>query len=194
MADKVLATDTETWLLLPAVEVLGEPHAIGVAGKDPIEALTADLVNEYLAIQTRASAGFTGAGGNITISVKDDAKLALIASATDGDKAINASGNIVRPTTQNYDAKLTIFRDKNLAAVDSNYNVANDSVRARGARYIAFRRISTPWTTAAVAGEKYNAFYVQTDHPIDMYGDGNNQTIDVTLVTKSVAVEDGILQ
>lgn len=193
MADKVIAADTESWLLIPAVEVLGDPYGIGVAGKEPIGALTADLVNEYLSIVDRASAGYSGAGGNITESVKDDAKLAATSSATDPDKAINASGNIVVPTTQNYDAKLTIFRDKDSASTASNYNLANDSLRARGLRYIAFRRIGLAWDAAAVAGQKYSAFYVETDNPIDAYGDGNNQTIDVTFVTKSVAKIDAIL-
>lgn len=193
MADKVIAADTEAWLLLPAVEVLGDPFAIGVTGKAKINALTAALVNEYLTLVDRASIGYSGAGGNITLAVKDDAKLALTSSATDGDKAINASGNSVVPTSQNYDAKLTIFRDKLSAATDSNYNLANDSLRARGVRYIAFRRIGFPYNALGVAGQKYNAFYVETDSPIDMYADGNNQTIDVTLVPKSVAVEDAIL-
>lgn len=193
MADKVIAADTESWLLLPAVEVLGDPFAIGVAGKVKIDVLTAALINEYLVIQDRASAGYTGAGGNITLSVKDDSKLALTNSETDPDKAINASGNSVVPTSQNYDAKLTIFRDKLSASTSSNYNLANDSLRARGARYIAFRRIGLAFDAAAVAGQKYNAFYVETDHPIDMYGDGNNQTVDITLVTKSVALEDATI-
>ncbi|MBG6106641.1 hypothetical protein [Frigoribacterium sp. CG_9.8] len=193
MADKVIAADTEAWVLIPAVEVLGDPQSIGVAGSFKIGVLTAAAVNEYLSIVDRSSAGYTGAGGNITLSVKDDSKLAQSSSETDGDKAINASGNSVVPTSQNYDAKLTIFRDKLSAATDSNYNLANDNIRARGVRYIAFRRIGFAYNSAALAGQKYNAFYVQTDHPIDMYGDGNNQTIEVSLVTKSISVEDAIL-
>lgn len=194
MADKVLAADTESWLLIPAVEVLGEPNGIGVAGKAPIGELTAALVNEYLAIIDRASASYSGAGGNITLAVKDDSKLEATDSETDGDKAINASGNSVVPTSQNYDAKLTIFRDGDSAATDSTYNVANDSVRARGIRYIAFRRIGLAFDAPAVAGQKYSAFYVETDNPIDAYGDGANQTITVDLVSKSVAKIDAKLK
>lgn len=194
MADKVKSADTETWLLIPAVEVLGAPYAIGVAGKVAIGALTADLVNEYLTIITRASTGYTGAGGNITLATKDDSKLDLTDSETDGDKAINASGNSVVPTSQNYDASLNLFRDENSAATDSTYNLANDCVRARGIKYIAFRRIGMKYNAAAAAGQKYNAFYVETDNPIDAYGDGVNQTITVAFVPKSLAVEDAILQ
>lgn len=193
MADKVIAADTESWLLIPAVEVLGEPHGIGVAGKDPIGALSADLVNEYLALTTRAATGYTGAGGNITESVKDDSTLAATSSETDSDKAINASGNSVTPTSQNYDASMTLFRDKMSGATDSNFNVANDCVRAKGIRYIAFRRIGLAWNAAAAAGQKYSAFYVETDNPIDQYGDGANQTIGATFITKSVATIDAEL-
>ncbi|MGN6324492.1 phage tail tube protein [Pseudolysinimonas sp.] len=193
MADKVIAADTESWLLIPAVEVLGDPYGIGVAGKNPIGALSHALVNEYLNLKSRASAGYTGAGGNITLSVKDDSKLAATSSETDNDKAINASGNSVVPTSQNYDAKMTLFRDKDSASTSSNYNVANDSVRARGIRYIAFRRIELGWDVAAAAGQKYSAFYVETDYPIDEYGDGNNQTINATFVTKSIAKIDAVL-
>lgn len=190
MADKVIAADTESWLLIPAVEVLGEPFGIGVAGTDPIGALSAALVNEYLGLVDRASVGYSGAGGNVTESVKDDSSLASTSSETDSDKAINASGNSVVPTSQNYDAQMTLFRDKLSAAEDSNFNLANDAVRAKGVRYLAFRRIGFAWNSAAVAGQKYNAFYVETDSPIDQYGDGANQTIGATFITKSVATID----
>ena len=190
MADKVIAADTESWLLIPAVEVLGEPYGIGVAGKAAIGALTVALVNEYLAIVDRSSAGYTGAGGNITPSVKDDAKLAATSSETDGDKPINASGNFIVPTSQNYEAQFTLFRDKDSASTSSNYNLANDNVRAKGIRYIAFRRIGLGWNVAAVSGQKYSAFYVETDNPIDQYGDGVNQSIGVNFITKSIAKID----
>lgn len=193
MADKVIAADTESWLLIPAVEVLGEPHGIGVAGKDPIGELSADLVNEYLALQSRAATGYSGAGGNITESVKDDSKLQSTSSETDSDKAINASGNSVVPTSQNYDAQMTLFRDKLIASTTSNFNVANDSVRAKGLKYIAFRRIGLAWDAAAASGQKYSAFFIETDNPIDQYGDGANQTIGATFITKSVAKIDATL-
>lgn len=193
MADKVIAADTETWVLIPAVEVLGDPYAIGVAGKVKHNALTAALLNEYLAMVDRTGATYTGAGGNITLAVKDDAKLSLTASATDNDKAINAAGTVTVPTSQNYDAKLTTFRDKTLASTSSSYNLANDCVRARGVKYLAVRRIGMKYNAVGVAGQKYNSFYVETDNPIDQYGDGNNQSIGVNFVTKSIAVEDAIL-
>ncbi|WP_025157278.1 hypothetical protein [Leifsonia aquatica] len=193
MADKVLSADTEAWVLIPATEVLGEPYGIGVAGKDPISAISADLYNEYAALTTRAAAGYSGAGANITEAVKDDSKLEASDSETDSDKPVNASGNSVVPTSENYDAKATIFRDANSAAVDSTYNVANDQVRARGAKFIAVRRIGLAHDALGVAGQKYSAFYVENDHPVDAYGDGANQTIDVTWVTKSVSVVDATL-
>lgn len=193
MADKVLSADTEAWVLIPATEVLGEPYGIGVAGKDPIDAISADLYNEYATLTTRAAAGYSGAGGNITVAVKDDSKLEPTDSETDSDKAVNASGNSVVPTSENYDAKATIFRDADSAATDSTYNVANDNVRARGAKYIAVRRIGLAHDAPGVAGQKYSGFYVETDHPIDSYGDGANQTIDVGFVTKSVAKVDAVL-
>lgn len=190
MTDKVLSADTETWLLIPAVEVLGEPYGIGVAGKCAINELTDDLLNEYLALQTRGASGYSGAGGNITTAVKDDAKLALTDSETDKDKAINASGNSVVPTSQNYDAQINTFRDKVGTATDSTYNSTKDAIRARGVKYIAVRRIGAPWTTSFSTTQKYNAFYVETDNPIDGFGDGTNQTLGMTFVPKSVAVED----
>jgi hypothetical protein len=193
VADKVIAADTEAWLLIPAVEVLGEPHGIGVAGKEAIGALSAVLVNEYLALVDRDSSGYSGAGGNITESVKDDSKLASTSSETDGDKAINASGNSIVPTSKNYDAQLTLFRDKVIGSTSSNFNLANDSVRAKGIRYLAVRRIGLAWDAPAVAGQKYNAFYVATDSPIDQYGDGANQTINVAFITKSESTTDTTL-
>lgn len=190
MADKLIPEDTESWVLIPAIEILGEPHGIGVAGIEPIDALTAGLVNEYLAITSQGHADFTGAGGNITRAVRNDATLALSASETDDDAAINDFGNVVTPTSQNYDAEIHTFRDKNPGDTASNYNLASDLLRARGIRYIAFRRIGLAWNTAAADGQKYNAFYVETDNPIDEYGDGANQTLGMTFVTKSVAVTD----
>jgi hypothetical protein len=193
MADKVIAADTETWLLIPAVEVLGDPYAIGVAGKDKIDLLTAALVNEYLSIVDRASAGYTGAGGNVTLAVRDDSTLALTDSETDADRAINASGNTIVPTSQNYDASMMIFRDKDSSATDSTYNLATDATRARGIKYLAFRRIGSAFDAVAVAGQKYSAYYVETDHPIDSYGDGSNQAVEVMYITKSIASTDTIL-
>lgn len=193
MADKVKPLDTETWLLIPAIEVLGDPFGIGVAGTAPIGALSAALVNEYIDIQTRASTGYTGAGGNITRATKDSSKADFTASATDKDKAINDYGNVTIPTSQNYTCSVDLFRDKDLAATDSNYNVANDAVRAPGIRYLLVRRIGPAWNTTAVAGQKYNAFYIDTDNPIDVYGDGNNQYVTSAFIGKSIGVEDAVL-
>lgn len=193
MADKVKPLDTESWLLIPAVEVLGDPYGIGEAGTAPIDALSAALVNEYLSIVDRSSTGYTGAGGNITRATKDSSKADFTASGTDKDKAINDFGNKTIPTSQNYSCSLDIFRDKNITATDSNYNLANDTVRASGIRYLLFRRIGLAFDAPAVAGQKYNAFYVETDLPIDAYSDGNNQTITSALVGKSIGVEDAVL-
>jgi len=185
MADKLLSQDTNTVLLVPAIEIAGVPQLIGASGVAPIDAPTTAILNVWQAITSRAASG-SGAGGNITAAIKDDMKLSPTDSDTDGDRVINAVGQAAAPTIKHFQAVLNLLRDLDPTDAASVFNLAKDLVRAADIPYIIVHRVGKAASEPFAVGDEINLYYAWTDNAVPGYTDGGNQTLGETFVPKNV--------
>ena len=181
MTEKLLAGDKETIVFIPAYEVGGIPQLIGDTIV-PINAPTVAVINKWL---NNVSTSALANGGNISIAVKDDAKLEQIASDTDKDRAITSVGQSERPTFYHFDAVLHGFRDADLTATGV-FNLFHDLVSAPDVPYVIAHRIGYRHDTLAAIGQDWSFYYGWTDNPVPGYSDGGNQTVDQTFVAKNI--------
>lgn len=174
----------ETILLLPATEINGEPHIITPTGFVPASAPTAAALNVYQAINTGAPAQ-GAAGGNISCAVLDDLNLGLSGSDTDDSKTICSKGTTETPTFYNFDAELNILRDEDLTA-QGLFNLARDLTRAPDVPYIIAHRVrgGKDSTETFANGDEVDFYYVHTDNPVPVFGDGENQALSLGFIPK----------
>lgn len=183
MPDKLLPGN-ETVLLTPAIEVLGIPNFVTATGLVPFNLPTSALLNIWQGVFNNGSTG-SGAGGNISCAVKDDMKLDLADSKTDGDRTLCSVGDSQILTSYAFDAEINIFRDEDQAA-NGVFNMTEDLVLAPDVPYLIVHRIGKPSTTPFAAGQEVDVYYVWTDVSIPGYSDGGNQTVNQKFIPKNV--------
>ena len=176
----------ETILAVPAAEVNGVPWMVTPTGLVDYSAPTAAALNVYQAIVTGTpTAG--GAGGNISCAVLDDLNLGLTSSDTSNVKTVCSKGNSEDPTFYNFDAELNILRDEDQVAAGL-FNLARDLFRAADAPYFIVHRVKGGKDSSETfaIGDEVDIYYVWTDHPVPGFGDGDELTVNVTLIPKGI--------
>ncbi|ALJ19582.1 phage tail tube protein [Microbacterium sp. No. 7] len=174
----------ETIVLLPAVELLGEPHIITSTGFVPASVPTVTALNEYHGI-TSSTHARGHAGGNISCAVLDDLNLGLSGSDTDNTKTVCSKGNSEEPTFFNFDAELNILRDEDLVATGL-FNFARDLTRAPDVPYLIAHRVrgGKDSTEAFALDDEVDYYYVHTDNPVPIFGDGEFQALSLGFIPK----------
>lgn len=184
MADRVLRGN-ETVLLIPAyVDPSGTVHAIYGGGMEPIESITKDALDYWIPANTLNHASANG-GGNVSCAIKDDMTLGLTDSEADTDRTLCDVGQVEELTTKNFEASMTGFRDKELAA-NGVYNLFNKLTFGPDVPYIIAHRIGVKQTTLASVGEMWDFYYAMTDVQIPNYGNNANVTVTSTFIPKNV--------
>lgn len=176
----------ETILLVPAAEVNGIPWIVTPTGLVNYETPTAAALNVYQSIITTAPTA-AGAGGNISCAVLDDLTLGLASSDTSSVKTVCSKGNSEDPTFYNFDAELNILRDEDLVAAGL-YNLARDLTRAADVAYFIVHRVKGGKDSSETfaVGDEVDLYYVWTDHPVPGFGDGDEQTLGLNFIQKSI--------
>lgn len=176
----------ETILLVPAIEIDGVPWIVTPTGLVDYENPTSAALNVYQAV-TKPSQTYASAGGNISCAVIDDLSLAVTDSETSGNKTICSKGNSAALTLHNFTAELNILRDADLTA-DGQFNLARDLTRAPDVPYFIAHRVKGGKDSSepAAAGDEWDFYYVYTDHPVPAFPDGDDQTLGLSFVPKSI--------
>ena len=179
-----LISGYETVLAVPATMVNGEPHAITATGFVPASAITSAALNLYQGITTGAHAQ-GGAGGNISCAILDDLNLGLTDSDTDDSKTICSKGTTETPTFYNFAAEVHLLRDEDLVAVGL-YNLARDLTRAPDVEYLLVHRVrgGKDSSETFAIGDEVDVYYVHTDNPVPVFGDGEYQALSLGFIPK----------
>lgn len=187
MAQKLLAGDKDTVLLIPAFEIDGVPQMAypTVASPIPITAPTADLLNYYIDVLTPAAVG-SHWGGNVTCSIIDDMNLAMTDSEIDDTRTLCSVGQSGEPTFYNYDAVMNFLRDLDPTDTASEFNLWLALLDAPDVPYIIAHRIGYSRTVDAAVGQEWNFYYVWTDHAIPAAADGDYQATGETFIPKGI--------
>lgn len=174
----------ETILLVPAIDVNGEPNAITSTGLVPASALTAAALNQYQSIVTGTPTQ-GAAGGNISCAVLDDLNIGLDGSDTDDSKTICSKGNTETPTFYNHTAELSVLRDEDLVAAGL-FNLARDLTRAPDVSYLLVHRVrgGKDSSETFAIGDEIDIYLVETDNPVPVYGDGEFQALSLGMIPK----------
>lgn len=183
--DRLLRAN-RTVLLVPVVDIDGEPTLVGVDNSlAPFAAPTAALLEGW---RTTLNATATAAshGGNISGAVLDDMDLGLGASSTDNELVLTSIGNEVTPTYKTVDATLTVLRDKNKADTGV-FNLATKLVVAADVRYAIVDRIGYVAGEPFAVGQIVSLYEVHTDNPVDQKADRAN------LKVQQVPVPSGVV-
>lgn len=186
MAERLI-NENESVLLLPAHEVLGEPHAVDPSGLVPYTALTAAVLNRYVDVVNTAHAN-AGAGGNITCALTADGfTLTLTDSAEDDERSLCEPGNSVDLTDLNFDADFSGFRDAEPGNADSVYEVWRHLTFAPDVPYIIVHRVGYASDEQFAVGQEIDVYYAHTDLPVDVHADGSKQKIQQVFIPKSTS-------
>ena len=184
MSDRLLRAN-ETLLLIPAyVSASGEVTAIYGGGTAPISAMTKAALDYWIPVNTANHANANG-GGNISCAVRDDMTLGLTDSNADTDRTLCDEGQTEQLTTKQFDAAMTGFRDKVLAA-DGAYNLFNKLTFAPDVPYIVAHRIGVKNNALASVNEMWDFYFVNTDVQVQNYANNANITVTQTFIPKQV--------
>ena len=184
MSDRLLRAN-ETLLLIPAyVDDAGDVQLIYGGGMAPLSAPTKAALDYWIPVNSSGHANANG-GGNISCAVKDDMTLGLTDSNADTDRTLCDEGQTEQLTTKQFDASVTAFRDKDLAA-NGAYNLANKLTFAPDVPYVIAHRIGVKQTALATVGEMWDFYFVSTDVQIPNYANNANITVTQTFIPKQI--------
>lgn len=192
MADRLLRAH-RTILLVPVVEVGGEPYILGgtkTAPKvSPLYAPDKDILNTWLVVQSD-SHPLAGIGGNISRATLDEVDLGLADSDTEKELVITSRGNEEAITLFNVDAKFTFLRDEDDFATGV-FNMARNLTVGPDIRYAIVDRAVGEFTADDLFddGQVVSLYDVSTDVGIDSTDDKASIKITQTFVgTGEVAI------
>lgn len=176
----------ETLLLVPAVEINGVPWMVTPTGLVDYEAPTAAALNVYQAINSPSDT-YAAQGGNISCAVLDDINIGLASSDTSDTKTLCSKGNTEALTFFNFNAEINVLRDEDVDG-DGVFNLARDLLRAPDVSYFLVHRVrgGKDSTETFAAGDEVDIYYVQTDNPVPVFGDGEEQAISMSFIQKSI--------
>lgn len=174
MADRLLRAH-RTILLVPVVEVGGEPFILGgtkTAPKvSPLYNPDKDILNTWLAVQSDTHA-LAGIGGNVSRATLDDVDLGLADSDTEKELVITSRGNEEAITLFNVDAKFVFLRDEDEFATGV-FNMARNLTIGPDRRYAIVDRAVGEYTANDPfdTGQVISLYDVNTDNAIDSTDD-----------------------
>lgn len=113
----------------------------------------------------------TGLGFDVSCAVNDDFTANMTDSDTDDSQSVCDVGIVETPTFANYEVSLDGFNDEDVNAAGV-YNLFRDKFKAKNIPYIIGVRIGVKQGTVPVAGDIWSFYYVKTDNPADLDGDG----------------------
>lgn len=116
-------------------------------------------------------------GFDISCAITDDSvSINLTDSDTDDSLSICDIGNVSTPTFFNYEVTFDSFRNGPVAAGApvAVYELPVNLFSAADRPYYIVTRIGPAQGTTFSAGQIVNIFGVNTDHPVDVLGDGEN--------------------
>lgn len=192
MSDRLLRAN-RTVLLVPRIEVGGEPYLLGGTKEAPVvcplSAPTTAVLNTWLAVKNNANP-LAGIGGNISPAILDDMDLGLADSDTESELTIVSRGDEEAITLFNVDAKLTFLRDEDTEALGA-YNMARDLIIAPDIEYVIVDRAvgEYKWDDLFEVGQVIDLYDVSTDVAPDDIADKASIKIGQTFIgTGEVAI------
>ena len=176
----------ETLLVVPAVEINGVPWMVTPTGLVDYEAPTAAALNVFQAINQPSDA-YASQGGNISCAVLDDMNLGLASSDPSDTNTLCSKGNTEALTFFNFNAEVSVLRDEDIDG-DGVFNLARDLFRAPDVAYFLVHRVrgGKDSTETFAAGDEVDIYYVWTDNPVPVFGDGEEQAISMSFIQKSI--------
>lgn len=192
MSDRLLRAN-RTVLLVPRIEVGGEPYLLGGTKEAPVvcplNAPTAAVLNTWLAVKNNGHP-LAGIGGNISPAILDDMDLGLADSDTESELTIVSRGDEEAITLFNTDAKLTLLRDEDTEALGS-FNMARDLIIAPDIDYVIVDRAvgEHKWDDLFAVGQVIDLYDASTDVAPDDIADKASIKIGQTFIgTGEVAI------
>lgn len=176
--------ETDTVVLLPAHEVLGEPHAVLPTGLVKWDALTSAHINHYAVVTSTGHAN-AGAGGNVSCAISsDNFTLNHTDSTEDDERDLCEPGNSINLSDLNFDAEMAGFRDASPNATDSTYVLWKNLTFAPDVPYILIHRVGYASDVAFDDPQEIYTYYVHTDLPVNLHDDGSKQKIQQSFIKK----------
>jgi hypothetical protein len=197
LADRLLRAH-RTLLLVPRIEVNGEPYLLGGTLAAPViapmTAPTAAILNTWLAV-TDGSKANAGIGGNISAATLDDVDLGLADSDTESELVVTSRGDEQAITLFNVDAKFVFLRDLDPVAAGT-FNLARDLVIGPDIEYVIVDRAIGEHSAIDpfVAGQVVSLYDVITDVAPDDSSDKSSIKINQNFVgTGEVAINVAVV-
>lgn len=177
--ERLLRANRQVLAIPMCDDVDGQPLLVGANGDVcPFAVPTTAIINSWVTVNTTLPAVASN-GGNISCALLDDLSLGLADPETDTELTICSRGNESSPTSDNVEATLTGFRDKNKADTGV-FNLYTQLMNAADVRYALMDRIDSPSDSLVEVGDVISLYEVDTDNPVDIKEDRGNLKLQQT--------------
>lgn len=110
---------------------------------------------------------------NISCAIEEGYTLGQTSSDTDDSRTICDEGDVATPTFFNYEASIDTFRAPTLTEAGV-FNLAYRLFKHKGIPFTLVLRVGYKNDFSAAADQRYFAFGVETDNPVDLVDDVTN--------------------
>jgi hypothetical protein len=120
-----------------------------------------------------ATAATAGLITDISCAVEDGYKLNLTGAKTDSSQSVCDIAEVETPVYRQYEASLSLFRNKPDSTDTPIYDTAMSLFDAPGVPYYLVKRVDKAQGSDVEEGDILSAFSVETDLPTDIPADGS---------------------